>query len=42
VALTSNTDRQAALRSQWPMMVVMFGYTMISLWIIAQPIVTTR
>ena len=31
--------RQAALRSQIPMLVLMIGYTMISLWIVAQPIV---
>jgi hypothetical protein len=42
VALNANPDRRAALRSQWPMVVLMVGYTMTSLWIIAQPIVTTR
>jgi hypothetical protein len=42
VALNANHDRRAALRSQWPMVVLMVGYTMTSLWIIAQPIVTTR
>jgi len=31
--------RAAALRSQYPMLVLMVGYTMLSLWIIAQPIV---
>jgi len=31
--------RQAALRSQIPMLALMVGYTMISLWIVAQPIV---
>ena len=35
-------DRRAAIRSQWPMLVLMVGYTMLSLWIIAQPIVTSR
>ena len=30
--------RKAALRSQIPMLVLMIGYTMISLWIVAQPI----
>ena len=35
-------DRRAAARSQWPMLVLMVAYTMLSLWIIAQPIVTTR
>jgi hypothetical protein len=42
VALKSNSDRQGALRSQWPMVALMVCYTMTSLWIIAQPIVTTR
>jgi hypothetical protein len=42
VALQANSDRQAALRSQWPMVALMVCYTMTSLWIIAQPIVTTR
>ena len=28
-----------ALRSQYPMMALMVGYTMLSLWIIAQPVV---
>ena len=32
-------DRASALRSQAPMLVLMVGYTMLSLWIIAQPIV---
>ena len=32
-------DRHAALRSQIPMLVLMIGYTMISLWILSQPIV---
>ena len=32
-------DHRAALRSQIPMMVLMVGYTIISLWILAQPIV---
>ena len=35
-------DRRAAVRSQWPMLVLMVGYTMLSLWIIAQPIVNSR
>jgi len=42
VALRAHSDRQAALRSQWPMVALMVCYTMTSLWIIAQPIVTTR
>jgi hypothetical protein len=32
-------DRGAALRSQIPMLVLMVVYTMISLWILSQPIV---
>ena len=32
-------DRHAALRRQIPMLVLMIGYTMISLWILSQPIV---
>jgi len=40
-ALREFQDRQAALRSQWPMLALMVGYTMVSLWIIAQPIVTS-
>ena len=35
-------ERRIALRSQWPMVALMIGYTMTSLWIIAQPIVATR
>jgi hypothetical protein len=31
----------AAVRSQYPMLALMVGYTMISLWIVAQPIVET-
>jgi hypothetical protein len=34
--------RSAAIRSQWPMLVLMVAYTMSSLWILAQPIVSTR
>lgn len=30
---------QAALRSQFPMLILMVGYTMISLWITSQPII---
>ena len=41
-ALQATPDRRAALRSQWPMVTLMICYTMTSLWIIAQPIVTTR
>jgi hypothetical protein len=35
-------DRRAAARSQLPMLALMVAYTMLSLWIIAQPIVTSR
>ena len=34
-------DRRAALRSQIPMLALMVGYTMLSLWILSQPIVET-
>jgi uncharacterized membrane protein len=37
-ALREFPDRRSAQRSQWPMLVLMVGYTMLSLWIIAQPI----
>jgi len=32
-------DAAAARRSQYPMLALMVGYTMLSLWILAQPIV---
>lgn len=32
-------DRARALRSQIPMLILMVGYTMVSLWILSQPIV---
>jgi hypothetical protein len=35
-------DRARARRSQFPMLVLMVAYTMTSLWIIAQPIVSSR
>jgi hypothetical protein len=41
-AVQAFADRRAALRSQYPMLALMVGYTMLSLWIIAQPIVTSR
>lgn len=41
-AMREFPDTQLALRSQWPMLVLMVCYTMLSLWIIAQPIVTSR
>ena len=39
IALRTLRERQATLRSQYPMLALMVGYTMVSLWIIAQPIV---
>jgi hypothetical protein len=42
VALREYPDRRAALRSQVPMLLLMVGYTVVSLWIIAQPIVESR
>ena len=39
MALRAIQDRMAVIRSQIPMLVLMVGYTMISLWILAQPIV---
>jgi hypothetical protein len=42
ISLRAYSDRQVALRSQWPMVALMVCYTMTSLWIIAQPIVTIR
>jgi hypothetical protein len=41
VALREFSSRRAAIRSQLPMLVLMVGYTIVSLWIIAQPIVET-
>ena len=38
IALRTFKDRRIALRSQLPMLVLMVGYTMVSLWILAQPI----
>ena len=37
-ALRLFVSRDAALRSQYPMLALMVGYTMVSLWIVAQPI----
>lgn len=42
LSLQEFADRRAAVRSQWPMLALMVGYTMLSLWIIAQPIVASR
>ncbi|MGQ4809144.1 hypothetical protein NKDENANG_02546 [Candidatus Entotheonellaceae bacterium PAL068K] len=39
VALRTLRDHTLARRSQYPMLVLMVGYTVISLWILAQPIV---
>lgn len=41
IALREFRDRRLALRSQLVMLALMVGYTMVSLWIIAQPIVET-
>ena len=39
IALRSMSDRGAAMRSQYPMLALMVLYTVVSLWIVAQPIV---
>ncbi len=41
IALRTFQRRAPALRSQFPMLALMVGYTMLSLWILAQPIVET-
>jgi hypothetical protein len=41
IALREFPNPRRALRSQYPMLVLMVGYTMVSLWILAQPIVET-
>lgn len=41
VALRRFRDSRAALRSQIPMLFLMVTYTMLSLWILAQPVVET-
>lgn len=41
IALREFRDYRLALRSQYPMLVLMVAYTVASLWIIAQPIVET-
>lgn len=41
VALRTFRSNRAALRSQIPMLVLMVSYTMLSLWILAQPVVET-
>lgn len=39
LAVQTLEDRGQALRSQYPMLALMVGYTTVSLWILAQPIV---
>lgn len=39
IALRSVWDPKRALRSQYPMLALMVLYTVLSLWIISQPIV---
>jgi uncharacterized membrane protein len=41
MALRTFRDNRAALASQFPMLLLMVGYTMLSLWILAQPVVET-
>jgi hypothetical protein len=41
MALRSFASSRAALLSQIPMLLLMVGYTMLSLWILAQPVVET-
>jgi len=41
MAMRTFNSSHAALRSQIPMLFLMVGYTMLSLWILAQPIVET-
>ena len=41
VALRKFRESHAALRSQIPMLFLMVAYTMLSLWILAQPVVET-
>jgi hypothetical protein len=41
-ALSTFGERRMALRSQLAIIVLMVGYTMLSLWILSQPIVETR
>jgi tetratricopeptide (TPR) repeat protein len=42
VALRTLRDPVVALRSQFPMLALMVGYTVISLWILTQPLVQGR
>ena len=41
LALERFSERRTARRSQYPLAALMVGYTMLSLWILAQPIVET-
>ena len=41
MALRTFKNSRAALSSQIPMLFLMVGYTMLSLWILAQPVVET-
>ena len=41
MALRLYRSGRAAIRSQIPLLFLMVGYTMISLWILSQPIVET-
>ena len=41
IALKLLGDHRLALRSQYPMLVLMVFYTVVSLWILAQPVVET-
>jgi hypothetical protein len=41
IAVSRYPDRRAAVRSQVPMLVLMVGYTIAGLWMVAQPIVET-
>ena len=42
MALRTFHSNRAALLSQIPMLLLMVGYTMLSLWILAQPVVETN
>ena len=39
ISMRRSGSRSAAMRSQYPMVALMVGYTVVSLWIVAQPIV---
>ncbi len=39
ISMRKMESRAAAMRSQYPMVALMVGYTVVSLWIVAQPIV---